>query len=208
MSTLAPIRSMEESDIPAVTELLVRAYDGDPGYSALFPDEHRSCMLRFLMTRLLRMRLDSGTTIWLIEDEGVPVATLSFGLDRCSFFGWATYLRHGLLTMPLRFGLEPVRCMLEAEQLADGLRRKHAPRGRYVWFAQLAADPNGRATWNPVHLASAALAKVDAQRLPAATMTTRWELVQLYQRWGFEERGRVRCPEGFVTWFLVREPRA
>lgn len=200
------IRPLTIADVPEVGALLARAFRQDPGYSALFPESARESALRFLMERLLRMRLDAGSTVWVKQVGGQVVATITFAPNHVGF-GVGTYLRHGLITMPFRFGFGTTRRMLAADEAAGVLRKAHAPHTPYIWFAQIAVDPEHQGRFHGVELTSRALAHVDTLGLPAATMTTRPELARLYGRGGFEVRGEAEF-HGFRTWMLVRPQRS
>ncbi|MCB9677890.1 MAG: GNAT family N-acetyltransferase [Alphaproteobacteria bacterium] len=188
-----------------MTDLLVRAFDDDPGWQHAFP-ERRAEALAFVMPRLLSLRSGSGT-IRLAEREGRVAGVIASGSSAVRF-GIVDYLFQGLARMPLQFGWETTRRMLAADSEVGALRNIVQPHVHHLHVAQLAVHPDAQGTGVGTALMRAFLDEdVDPTHQHASLMTTKSDNVLWYERFGFQIAGQCGIRAEFTAWCMVREPR-
>lgn len=197
-----PTRRAGAADVPALVEVLVRAFDDDPIACFLFPaaTRRRRGLRTFFSVQLRHMYLDTGE-VWTTEDRagaaiwGSP-ATGRPGLRE--LFRLAPLLRE---LVALGRAL-PAAARLLAE--VDAAR----PRQAHWYLATLGTDPplQGRGVGSA--LLAPVLARLDEEGLPGYLESSKERNLAFYARCRFEVVGELRAGHGGPPlWRMWREPR-
>lgn len=200
------IRAYTPADRDAVSALLVRAFREDPAWQHTF-GERVDDGLAFVLPRLLDMRHAAGAPMRIADDGSGPVGIAAATPGELSF-GLAHFIRHGLLWMPLRFGLPTVRRMLAADAEVGALRRVAAPPGPHLYGAQLAIAPEHQRRGLGTRLLESWRDELDASGLPVLAITTRAENVAYYESFGFRVAAQAGIGRAFTAWAMLRPARS
>ncbi len=194
------VRRATSADLPALTEMLVRAFMDDPvAVWACRWEGLRPKMLEGMYTARLRQLL-LHEEIWTSPE--LSSAALWVPPDR-----WKTTLRQDAAL--IRCFLDP-RLMVRLPLLAVGLsgvQRKHPRRPPHWYLSLLGTDPAlqgrglGSAVLRPV------LKQCDADGVCAYLESSKPRNLDFYARHGFRITGELRLPMGPTMWSMWRDPR-
>ena len=196
------VRRVVPGDVPALVEVLARAFDDDPVPQWLFRGDRRRRrgLRKFFAIQLRHTCLErgevfttrdlAGAALWSPPGRGRP--------------GWRDLVRL-VPVMPYLAGLG--RDTPEASRLLSAVdaARPHTP---HWYLATLGTDPDRQHTGVGSALLRAVLAGVDDDGLPAYLESSKESNLSFYRQHGFEVTGEIRTPRGGPTlWLMWRTPR-
>ncbi len=206
MSSLDPapnrksVRRANAEDVPAIVEVLARAFDDDPVAMYLFPGERsrRRGLRKFFAVQLRHGYLDSGE-VWTTEDRAGAALWAPPDKPRPG----PSDLLHLLPVVPHLLGRRTVSALSFVVR-TDALR----PRERHWYLATLGTDPDRQGQGIGSSLLGEVLARCDAEAMPAYLESSKERNVPFYARHGFEVTRELKAPGGGPTlWLMWREPR-
>lgn len=198
-SAVLAARLATPDDVPAVSEMLARAFDGYAWTRwTVAADAHR--------TRLRDIyRL-------FAEAVGVPTGTLWVTGDRAAAAFWtppgAEELSSGALqdVLPRVAALQGERA--DASAAAHDALAARLPHGRHFYLELLGTDPARRGEGLASAVLAPVLARCDADGVEAWTDTAAGENLAFYARHGFAVAGELDIPGGGPhVWILRRPPQ-
>jgi ribosomal protein S18 acetylase RimI-like enzyme len=197
-----PIR-LDISRRKQAAAMLTRAFQDDPLYRALLPEEDRrrklllwlhDKMLRYCFLYGIMHTLPSleGTAWWLPPGQTEPTI--------------GRILRSGLIGLPLRMGLATYVRFHAYMECSSELRRRNAP-DTYWYLWVLGVDPSFQGQGVGGRLIRPVLEQADASGIVCYLETEAERNLAFYERHGFRIMGEARVPGLDVrTWSLLREP--
>jgi ribosomal protein S18 acetylase RimI-like enzyme len=197
------------AEIHQAAEVLGRAFVNDPGFLWTFPDvDQRKKGSHFIKDKVLRMHVPMAAT-WVARDrKGGEVLGAIVWAPPGREPGMASYLRHGLLLTPFRFGLGAVRRMLRADAAMKAIQERHHTTKTHWFLDTLGVDPQaqGRRVGTTT-LQTTLETVIDPSGQPSTLLTTKPENVPFYERFGYTvlDEDRVGKNDGFSLW-LMRRP--
>lgn len=202
---MADLKRLDRSQVGLVTDAVVRAFERDPIWVAMFPDPaRRASGTRALFGFMLRygaLRGEAwatggfeGAAVWL-DDSAAGVG------------GWAA-LRAGALALPFRVGMGVMARMAGMGRAVTGLRDECCPKPfRYLAMLGIAPGHQGRGLGSA--LMRPMLERCDREGLPTWLETETERNVGFYRGFGFEVARELVVPGLEVKlWGMKREPRA
>jgi ribosomal protein S18 acetylase RimI-like enzyme len=194
-----PIRRATESDVPAITRALARAFHDDPVMKWFFQkvESRPRYARRFFAGRaklLLPQRevytVDGGAAaaMWARPGEwrDPPLAAIRELAALTGGVGWhAPRAMRGLIAVESRH-----------------------PKPPHWYLAVLGTDPDRQGEGIGSALMQPVLDECDRLEIPAYLETGTEQNVGFYTRHGFRVTGEVPLPKGPCMWLMWREPRA
>jgi len=119
-------------------------------------------------------------------------------------FGLVSYIRHGLMWLPLRFGWAPLTRLLGADSEMHALQAVAQPPVHHLYIAQLAVRPDHQGKGVGSALMRDLLDTHDSPS-PISLLTTKSQNVLWYGRFGFKVKGQCGIAQAFTAWCMVRE---
>jgi GNAT superfamily N-acetyltransferase len=194
------VRPLNASDVPTVTERLVRAFADDPVANFMFAGERRRTRgLRSFFTSQIRRTYLPGGHVYTTEDLG-----------GAAVWGAPDRHRHGLVEL---LQLLPTAPYLVSARTVSALRLLFEvdglhPKEPHWYLATLGTAPEhqhrgiGSALMGPV------LSLADRDGVPAYLESSKERNVPFYARFGFEVVDELHSKSGRPTmWRMWREPR-
>ena len=197
-----PIR-LEPAQLPHAAELLATAFQNDPTYILVQPDEiKRLRMLAWLFERLLRYSLSYGQAYTTPALEGIA-CWLPPGRTNLSVLG---LLRSGLATAPLVVGLAAYLRFDRYMSYADKLHEHYAPPSHwYLWVIGVEPAHQGRGIGS--RLLQPVLAQASAEGTACYLDTSTEGAVRFYEKHGFRVMEHGGTPNQEVqVWAMLRQP--
>jgi ribosomal protein S18 acetylase RimI-like enzyme len=203
---------MKESDQPIrldvskrerAAALLARAFQDDPLYRAVLPDEDkRRKMSLWLHDKVLRYCSLYGTTHTLPSLEGAA-CWLRPGQTELTI---GRIMRSGLLAMPLRMGpAASVRFSAYTDYSSRLRRRKSPDTYWYLWVLGVDLPYQGKGVGG--RLIRPVLEEADASRTACYLETENERSLAFYEKHGFQVVAEGRVPRlDLRTWSMTREP--
>ncbi len=203
---------MKESDQPirldfskreGAAALLARAFQDDPFYRAILPDEDKRRKTSFwLHDKVLRYCFRYGTTHTLPSLEGVA-CWLHPGQTELTI---GRIMRSGLLAMPLRMGPAAFVRFSTYTSYSSKLRRQKSPDTYwYLWVLGVDLPYQGRGVGG--RLIRPVLEQADASRTACHLETENETNLAFYEKRGFRVVAEGRVPGlDLPTWSMTREP--
>lgn len=185
--------------------ILAEAFQAEPGYAHVIPEpEARRRGLRFLMPALAGIHRETS----FVTLDGDEVVCASLWVRWNAGPSLASYVRHGLLVMPLYFAPATLLRMVRVTRRLQAIKERHAPfPHHHLDTFGVAPALQGRGVGS--RALRAELAEwVDPSGLHATLFTSTPANVTFYERQGFEVRHTERFDQRFTSWFMVRSPRA
>jgi GNAT superfamily N-acetyltransferase len=196
---MVSVRPLVAEDVVPVAAALARAFDDDPIFRAILPDDaHRRRALPALFeewTRILHLPHPGSFT----TDDHAGAALWS--PPGAWEVGIGTILRMG----PRMLGAMGMRAW-------TGLRVMHAiesphPKKLHHYLRVIGCDPARQGQGVGAALLRPILDLCDARREPAYLESSNERNHTFYRRYGFEVTGEVVTHLGPKAWFMWREPR-
>lgn len=194
------VRPMTRADVPAVAVATARAFEDDPLFAWILPDEatrvakatalYRAMFKPFMKLDFVEMSTTSecsGVAIWAGPEKWDPPSPAMLG------------------AMPriLRaIGLGGVSKLMAA---MNAMKEVH-PKEPHWYLAGLATDPPYQRTGVGSALVNPVLERCDRERLGAYLETQKPENVPYYQRFGFRVTKEIDLPKGGPRlWLMWRD---
>jgi ribosomal protein S18 acetylase RimI-like enzyme len=199
---MATVRSATRSDVPAVAEVLARAFQDDPVSIWMWPDpeERRRGLPRAFgaFTRHHHLAL-GGVELAADGGAGAVGAALWDPPDRWKQSRW-TQLRM-VPALLHSFG----RRIDVARTVGETMEASH-PEEPHWYLNTIGTDPDARGAGHGQALMRSRLDRVDAEHAPAYLESSKESNIPYYQRFGFEVTGEIVVPGGGPTlWAMWRE---
>jgi ribosomal protein S18 acetylase RimI-like enzyme len=196
------VRRVVPPDVPALVEVLARAFDDDPVPQWLFRGERRRRrgLRAFFTVQLRHTYLERGEVFTTAELAGAAMWSPP-GRARP---GWRDLVRL-VPVLPYLTGLG--RDTPEAARLLTAVDAAR-PRELHWYLATLGTDPDRQRTGVGSALIRSVLDRVDEEGLPAYLESSKESNLSFYGQHGFEVTGEIRTPRGGPTlWLMWRRPR-
>ncbi len=195
---------LEATQVPEASEVLGRAFQDDPGFTWLLPDESkRSRDLPWFMGVYARYchrygeihtTLDqvNGVAVWVPPGK-FPVSTIGLMLG-------------GMIFAPFKLGPAAFGRFIGATNYMENLHERDAPL-RHWYLAALGVDPSRQGHGVGGKLIEPVLARADAEGLPCYLESANPRNLGFYGRHGFEVVTEGHLPSGGPPlWTMKREP--
>ena len=200
MSSSPSLRRAKQEDVPALAQMLARAFLDDPVATwACPPTRLRPAMLeRFHATRLRQMLALEET--WTTAD--LSCAALWTPPER-----WKNTLRQDAAL---------IRCLLYPRLLARlplvvagllAIEAKHPARPPHWYLPLLGTDPAAQGQGIGSAVLAPVLDQCDADGLGAYLESSKERNIDFYARHGFRVTGELHLPRGPTMWQMWRDPR-
>jgi ribosomal protein S18 acetylase RimI-like enzyme len=195
------VRPATAADVPALADMLVRAFADDPVANFMFAGDRRRRrgLHSFFKSQMLRQYLPHRNVYTTERLDGVAI--------------WGPPDRHrqGLREL---FQLLPTAPFLVSSRMVKALRLLFEidslhPKEPHWYLATLGTEPECQGQGIGSTLLQSVLARADEDGVPAYLESSKQRNVPLYARFGFEvideHRSKVGSPP---IWRMWREPRA
>lgn len=195
------IRRVEDSEVGAVVEMLVRAFDDDPVPRYMFSDRGRQKGLRKFFTIQLRRGYLSRGEVWTTDDRAGAAVWGLPGTHRSAMHE----LMNLLPILPQFLGGDHPTDAFRLLGDVDSAR----PKTPHWYLATLGTEPARQGQGVGSALLSRVLGRLDDEGIPAYLESSKERNVPFYARHGFEVTGEIQAPRGGPKlWLMWREPRA
>lgn len=200
------MRRLERHEFDTATDVLARAFDADPMFRALLPDEAtRGPWLRFIMASSLAQLAPDAHVF--TTDEGVRgvIGVSPPGRWPPPAWRWLPWLA-AFWRRP-RMPWPTARLRKGGLALRSATERLH-PRQPHYYVYFLGVDPDHQGRGHGRALLAPTCALADRDHLPAYLETTNPKNLGLYRRFGFEVVDEVTCyPGAPPLWTMLRPGR-
>jgi ribosomal protein S18 acetylase RimI-like enzyme len=192
------VRRATAADIPAMADMLSRAFHDDPIVDWVFQDEQR----RPRYTR----RFFAGRARVLIGQREIYVAD---GAAAAAMWARPDEWRDPPLQAIKELAILTPGVGLRALQVIRGLVQveAHHPKPPHWYLAVLGTEPSRQGEGLATRLLTTVLDECDRDEVPAYLETGTERNVAFYTRHGFRVTEELRLPKGPPIWLMWREPR-
>ncbi|HSK93763.1 MAG TPA: GNAT family N-acetyltransferase [Candidatus Angelobacter sp.] len=195
------VRLARPEDVPALADVLTRAFARDPFFAYLAGDApERNARMREAWTGILRHASARLTETWTTDDLAGAAIWLPPG-HRPSLIDGLRMLRH----MARFAGWRRLRLVSDAVEVLERHRRRHVP-GPHFYLSALGVDPDRQGSGIGTDLMGPTLAACDDRGVPAYLETAVARNVLLYERVGFEVVEELILPRTDIRGWLMRRP--
>ncbi|WP_179470147.1 GNAT family N-acetyltransferase [Mycolicibacterium vinylchloridicum] len=197
------VRRARKGDIPALAQVLGRAFQDDPVMAWVQPDAaRRKAALPGLFSALTRHHFLAGRgTEVAASDDGVGAAALWDPPGR-----WTQSPREQLAMLP--GVMRAFRGRLAAARTVTDMMKANHPEEPHWYLAMIGSDPTVRGGGYGRALMQSRLDRCDAEYAPAYLESSNPDNIPYYERFGFEVTGELTLPEGGPSlWPMWRAPR-
>jgi ribosomal protein S18 acetylase RimI-like enzyme len=195
---MATVRTVTETDVDELSEVLGRAFADDPVWQWMFP-RHPERMARLFVTLLRHAHLPNGATELAGQGETVQAGALWDPPGR-----WKIPVTAQLRQAPTLLRILGTRTLPVLRGLGE-LEKSH-PTEPHWYLAILGTDPSAQGRGLGSALLTSRLSRCDAERLPAYLESSKDSNVPYYERFGFRVTGELRLPGGPPVWPMWRDP--
>ena len=203
---ISNIVPLQKNQIAPAAEMLARAFDHDPFFRSLVPDDEKRLKKAthlFAFTLKLGYRYGEvyttsqnleGITVWMRPGDVVINV-------------WRA-LRCGVIPLIFRVGPRLMKKMNAVDAYGERVRKRLAP-DKYWYLAVLGVDPDHQGKGYASELMKPMLKRIDSEGLPCYLETDTEKNVSMYRHFGFKLLEHVEVPE-YNTQFdaMMREPAA
>jgi GNAT superfamily N-acetyltransferase len=193
------VRLITAEDVPALSGVLARAFDADPIFRAILPDDaHRRRALPVLFAAWTRrLHLGHGAS-WTNDD--LSGAALWSPPGR-----WHIGLWDQAVMAPEMIGALTSRTLVALRVLL-AIESPH-PREPPHWYLRIiGCEPDRQGQGVGAALLRPVLETCDRERLPAYLESSNDKNLPFYRRHGFRETGEVTTHLGPRAWLMWRDP--
>jgi len=194
-----PVRSAGPDDIAVLARALAAAFEEDPVFGWLLPDERRrkEGLLRFFTLELEAVVLPTGAA-WMSAEGSGACLELPPG-------GWRMPLRAQALHAP-GFAAVFGRALPRALITITKMERKHL-REPHFYVPYVGVAPEGQGAGLGTKLLGRTLERADAHGLPTYLEASSERNAALYERLGFVHLGAFTVLGSPPLWPMRRPPR-
>jgi ribosomal protein S18 acetylase RimI-like enzyme len=194
------VRLVTSDDVPALGDVLGRAFDTDPIFRAILPDDaHRARALPVLFRAWLR-RLHLGHQASYTTDD-LAGAALWSPPGR-----WHIGVLDQAVMAPAMIGALGAR-VLTGLRVLLAVESPHPKEPAHWYLRVIGCDPERQGRGLGAELLRPVLEKCDAEGLPAYLESSNDKNLSFYRRHGFREVKQVVTHLGPHAWLMWREPR-
>lgn len=193
------VRKATKADVPAMAEMLSRAFHDDPVKIDLLPDPARRAKRGpALFTTFASFHLPNGE---IYVTEGLEGAALWDPPGH-----WKVPPTRIALNVPRTLRIFGLRLIRNLGVLAD-IEKAH-PREPHYYLAVLGTDPSHQNKGIGTTLMAPVLAKCDQEGVGAYLESSKESNIAFYSRFGFKVTGEyVFRGRGAKVWFMWRDPQ-
>ncbi len=196
-------RAARRTDVPALAQVMGRAFHDDPVICWLQPDSgRRRAALPGFFSALARHHFLAG--------GGVEVAASATGVGAAALWappgGWEATNREQIAMLPAVIRAFRGRLGV-ARALSEEMKANH-PEEPHWYLAMIGSDPQVRGGGFGNALIRSRLDRCDAEGAPAYLESSNPDNIGYYLRFGFEVTGEIAMPGGGPPlWPMWRRPR-
>jgi ribosomal protein S18 acetylase RimI-like enzyme len=193
------VRLATADDVPALGDVLARAFDADPIFCAILPDAgHRARALPVLFREWLRRLHLQHQATWTTDDLAGAALWSPPGK-------WHIGLVEEALMAPRMIGALGTR-VLTALRVLLAVESPHPKEPPHYYLRVLGCDTARQGQGVGASLVRPALDRCDAEGVPAYLESSNEKNLSFYRRHGFREIGQVATHLGPCAWLMWREP--
>ena len=197
-----PVR-LAKQQIPQAGEVLGRAFNTNPGFVWMFPDDKtRLAKLTWFMARGVKAGDRTGEVYTTSDTVEGAAVWLPPGRTRLSPI---QMIAAGFLPAPLTLGMGSFLRFMNAMNRFEHLHNEAMP-GEHWYLMILGVDPPRQGQGIGSALLQPVLRKADEGGLPCYLETDKPEDVGFYQKHGFEVLIQENMPKGGPPFWTMRRP--
>jgi ribosomal protein S18 acetylase RimI-like enzyme len=191
------LRKVTAKDVPAVVEVLARAFDDDPWVTWLArKGPRRGAAIRELFRISLAKLALQHDESWTTPD--VQGAALWIPPGKWQVRAWDQ-----IRMLPAAVRISGARRLLEIGRSTAGIAKAHPAEAHY-YLLQLGVDPPAQGKGLGRRLMAPVLERCERERVAAYLETARESNLRFYRRDGFEIASEHPIPGGPVVWGMWR----
>jgi ribosomal protein S18 acetylase RimI-like enzyme len=195
---MTSVRTVTQTDVDDLSEVLGRAFADDPVWQWMFP-RHPERMARLFAILLRHAHLPNGGCELAGAGETIQAGALWDPPGR-----WQIPVTTQLRRVPVLLRILGARTVPVLRGLS--LIEKDHPTEPHWYLAILGTEPSAQGQGLGSALLSSRLSRCDAERLPAYLESSKDSNVPYYERFGFRVTGEIRMPGGPPVWPMWRDP--
>lgn len=198
---LDAIAELESKNSERASMTLGQAFETDPMFEWIFPDEATRPELSRTLTQVpLRYGLRFGR---VTESNAVQAVAIWIPPERPLSIGGL--IRCGMLGMPFHIGFGPFSRFMSANAVMDRFHSKHVPEPHWYLFA-IGVSPELQGQGLGTALVTEGLERADQDGCPCYLETSSERNVPYYERFGFTVVGKAALGKnGPPGWAMRRE---
>jgi len=195
------VRLVKPDEVPALAAMLGRAFDADPIFRAILPDDaHRARALPVLFAEwMTRLHLKHPTT-YTTDDLSAAAMWSPPG-------AWHIGVLDLAAMAPAMLGALGTRAFTGLRVL-HAIEAPHPEAPEHYYLRVIGCEPTRQGDGLGAALLRPVLAQCDAAGLPAYLESSNEMNLSFYRRHGFRETAEVVTHLGPKSWLMWREPRA
>lgn len=194
------MRTLDPSEVPAAAALLARAFDADPMFRFLYPeDSKRAGWLRWMMGVTLRQGVRDGVVFAVDDGDELAGAATCVAPGRWPLGGWS-FVRAGLALPP---SLPTWRSLREGVAVDRAVLARHPPVPHWYIYV-LGVDPAVAGRGHGGALLRHVTAQADESSVVAHLETTNPKNLTLYRKFGFEVVEELSIGDAPPAWIMTR----
>ncbi|MBI2390312.1 MAG: GNAT family N-acetyltransferase [Deltaproteobacteria bacterium] len=190
------VRRARLEDVPAIAGVLARAFDDDPLFRILLPDERVPRLTRFFEAALPIVHLPLGE-VWVTDDLRAAAAWAPPGR-------WHVSALQQLRMLPM-IGVFRGNTLFGA-RMHRVVEREH-PRDPHWYLSTLGVDPSAQGRGLGAAVLGPVLSRCDLERVDAYLESSNEQNHAFYRKQGFELRQTLEFPRSARVWTMRRPPR-
>ena len=197
----AKVRPAVQTDLPALTAVLARAFDDDPFINwMVMQDKRRARRIFDAMEISLR-------NLTFPYGEVYTTAAIEGGALWAPPGKWRLGIVQQLMMLPKLAKVTSWKRFLMVSNGFTALERKH-PEAPHYYLAVLGVDPEMQGRSLGGQLMRPVLDKCDSEHMPAYLESSKEKNVPLYERNGFKVTEKYQVPNGGPPmWLMWRDPQ-
>lgn len=197
----ASIGLVAAPDLPRATEVLARAFHGDPLMTWALPDDTRR------LERLRRMFLLLGRRLWFRHELAYATGGVAGAAVWLPPGAWHVSLPRQAALLPGMVSGVGARGLSRMLRFANAMESQH-PREPHYYLPVIGVDPAWQGRGLGSALLAPMLARCDREGLGAYLEATSPRNRACYERNGFVATGESRVADSPAWWPMWREPHA